>query len=260
MTKQTDFSINSFALSRALVEGALCELCLTPKPGLVDRRDNGSHPDLTFGVMERSVMLLPQYYEELADACLCGASTAEYRKIGLSAEKRMFSACGTNTHKGYIFLSGLVLISSMLFSEMRDGLSRLAMDFFTDALPVSNGSAVRAAYGTGGIIGECLSGLPSVFEAGLPAMGRRPADRGHYALGCIMEIAEDTTSFHRCGENGLSVIRKDGEILRKLIESGEDHTAWLAERNNVYRQMNLTMGGCADLLALTYAFDTVGYC
>ena len=31
------------------------ELYLTPKPGLVDLADNGSHPDLSVPIMERSI-------------------------------------------------------------------------------------------------------------------------------------------------------------------------------------------------------------
>ena len=38
-------------LAVTLVQGATRELELTPKPGLVDQLDNGSHPDLTFGLM-----------------------------------------------------------------------------------------------------------------------------------------------------------------------------------------------------------------
>ena len=49
----------------ALVRGARAELDLTPKPGLVDRRDNGSHPDLDHPRMVRSIELLPRYYDEL---------------------------------------------------------------------------------------------------------------------------------------------------------------------------------------------------
>jgi len=52
-------------LASALVVGARVELALTPKPGLVDREDNGSHPDLSFDAMARSVDLLPAYFEEL---------------------------------------------------------------------------------------------------------------------------------------------------------------------------------------------------
>ncbi len=42
-------------LASALVRGTTRELYLTPKPGLVDRADSGSHPDLSLPIMEQSI-------------------------------------------------------------------------------------------------------------------------------------------------------------------------------------------------------------
>ena len=52
-------------LASSLAAGARTELELTPKPGLVDRLDCGSHPDLSFDAMSRSIDLLPAYFEDL---------------------------------------------------------------------------------------------------------------------------------------------------------------------------------------------------
>ncbi|MRR10391.1 2-(5'-triphosphoribosyl)-3'-dephospho CoA synthase, partial [bacterium] len=41
--------------AQALVKGAAMGLYLTPKPGLVDLADRGSHPDLSLEKMERSL-------------------------------------------------------------------------------------------------------------------------------------------------------------------------------------------------------------
>jgi holo-ACP synthase CitX len=62
-------------LASCLVAGARIELALTPKPGLVDRDDNGSHPDLSYELMTRSIELLPVYYAELLDT-VAGPTTA----------------------------------------------------------------------------------------------------------------------------------------------------------------------------------------
>ena len=62
--------IDGTTMGRALIAGARAELDLTPKPGLVDGHDNGSHPDLTYDLMRRSIDLLPEYFDELvAIAC-----------------------------------------------------------------------------------------------------------------------------------------------------------------------------------------------
>lgn len=228
------------------------ELTLTPKPGLVDCLDSGSHPDLSFGTMECSVNLLPRYFEELGGCCLSGGGIKDFRMTGMAAERRMLSACGSNTHKGYIFLGGLALLAHIMYEDMRTGIRELSAEFFASSLPQSNGSQVRREYGAGGIIGECLNGLPSVFDAGIPALKNMP-DRPHYALACIMEAAEDSTSLHRCGQTGLETVRRDGQLLRAMLENGQDAEQWLLSRNEYYKKMNLTMGGCADLLALSFA-------
>lgn len=230
----------------------MLELTLTPKPGLVDCFDSGSHTDLSFGIMETSVNLLPAYFEELGNCCLAGGGIKDFRSAGLAAERRMLQACGSNTHKGYIFLSGLALLSHIMYADVRSGIKELSAEFFSSSLPQSNGSQARRDYGTGGIISECLNGLPSVFDAGIPALKAMP-DKPHYALACIMERAEDSTSLHRCGEAGLETVRSDGKLLKIMLENGQNPKNWLFSRNEYYKKMNLTMGGCADLLALSSA-------
>ena len=42
---------------------------------------------------------------------------------------------------------------------------------------------------------------------------------------------------------------------QRLIESGEDYLPWLAALNDEYRRLNLTMGGVADCMALSFALD-----
>jgi len=228
------------------------ELSLTPKPGLVDCNDNGSHPDLSFEIMESSVNLLNVYFNELGDCCLSGGNINDFRIAGLAAEKRMLDTCNSNTHKGYVFLSGLALLSHIMYEDIRTGIKELSADFFAASLPHSNGSQARNDYGTAGIIGECLNGLPSVFDAGIPALKAMP-DKPHYALACIMARAEDSTSLHRCGQVGLETVHRDGKLLKTMLENRQDAEPWLLSRNEYYKKMNLTMGGCADLLAISFA-------
>lgn len=245
-------------ISDCLTLGAKAELDLSPKPGLVDRSDSGSHEDLSYAGMLLSVSLLPRYYHELAQAALSGADVAELRSAGLAAEKRMHEICGSNAHKGYIFLSGLVLLASLRGDDLRREIKEISEGFFTSALPESNGETARRKYGTGGITGECLNGLPSVFDSALPAMEKEYAgsgctERTRFAgLAALMRTVEDTTAMHRCGREGLEIIRSDGHVLHELLKS-DSHIPWLAERNEYYKSIRLTMGGAADLLAVSCA-------
>jgi triphosphoribosyl-dephospho-CoA synthase len=267
------------ALAAALVEGAQEELDLTPKPGLVDRHDSGSHPDLSYAAMVRSVLLLPLYFDELvalrgpagADAGARG-DLAACVAAGRRAEARMHRAAGSNAHRGLIFLGGLVVLAACDASPdgeqpgegtLRRHVTDLAREFCERAEPDAEdtpGARARSEHGVQGILGEARTGLPAVFEAALPAYRAtlaRSGDRRRAALramAALMGAVDDTTALHRAGRGGLARLRSDGESLAALLDAGADPDAHLARWNDDYRRAGLTMGGVADCLALTLAF------
>ena len=290
------------ALADALVCGAREELALTPKPGLVDCVDSGSHPDLTFESMSRSIDLLSVYYAELrpllVDGCPAdsswslavaagagGQDSAGARRragatrlldlpsciaAGIRAEQRMTAHVGSNAHRGYIFLSGLLLLAAAPVpggvSEYRARIAALAAGILAanrDA-PASHGGELRRVHGMAGIHGEALAGLPAVFDHGGPALRHASAaglDRpaaAHYAMAVLMQHLQDTTAVHRCGHDGLRRLRDDGRRIQAAIESGSDHRLLLAMLNDEYRALRLTMGGVADCLALSLALEGSG--
>lgn len=86
----------------------------TPKPGLVDRRNSGSHTDMdSFTFMSSAAALYP-YFEACAKV---GRETmdrpapetfAALRPLGCEAEGEMLDATGgVNTHKGAVFSIGI---------------------------------------------------------------------------------------------------------------------------------------------------------
>jgi len=236
-------------------------LNLTPKPGLVDQINNGSHHDLTFEKMECSINLLGTYFQELNHHLDEGTSLSELKAIGQRAESRMMIHCGTNTHKGYIFLSGLFLIAAQTAPDLRVGISETAADLMNNTLEFTNGNRVRNIYNTGGIVDECLNGLPAVFEIALPLFQKKLVETQNfntasfYMMAALMCHAEDTTAYHRCGANGIHQLKSDGRQLKHLLSAGIDIVPWLNERNHLYQVMELTMGGVADLMALTFAVN-----
>jgi len=197
-------------LADALVGGAREELALTPKPGLVDRADSGSHPDLTFEAMSRSIDLLPQYFAELRSTSPSSvgaglragpaghrrtsvgaglrAGPAGHRRTrenieacihaGVRAERRMWDEVGSNAHRGYIFLGGLALLAGAPgpprnTGEFRARIVALASDILAanrEAAERSHGGELRRVHGVAGIHGEALAGLPAVFEHGRPSL------------------------------------------------------------------------------------------
>lgn len=266
------------ALAGALVEGAHRELELTPKPGLVDRVDCGSHPDLSFALMRRSLGLVADYLGEMVVSLAAGEDFGAQRAIGLRAERRLLAELGTNTHKGYIFLSGMLLIARRRARSGDEGVLRaqlcaLCAEFFTaaghDASP-TNGRRARQRFNAGGIVAEALAGYPSVFEHGLPAYraARRHAARapGHACrdaasfalLARLMQVVDDTTTLHRAGPAGLARVKRDGARLERAIAEGGDYHALLDELNRDYVRANITIGGVADMLGICYALLIAG--
>ena len=257
-------------LAATLHQGALRELAVTPKPGLVDRRDNGSHPDLSFALMSASAQLLPRYYGDLLQRFHRQDSLEGYVLAGREAETRMVQAIHTNGHKGYIFLSGLVLLAACQcqgrMTDLRPAIADLAARFFA-FLPAldSHGVRLRAQCGLGGIRVEAEAGLPAVFDHGWPAYraalaeGCLPEEAAFHLLAALMQTVEDSTAVQRCSLEGLARLRRDGQTLQKLLGQGQNPEPFLATLNEDYRRANLTMGGVADCMALTFALDAAAW-
>lgn len=253
-------------LAAALLLGLREELHLTPKPGLVDRRDSGSHPDLSYGKMSLSIDLMEEYFADLLLLLQGGAPLGALIAAGRQAETRMLRSLGTNTHKGAIFLGGLLLAAavrsqSRTSTSLRYALAVLSEEFFTLQNPEgTNGEAVRLHLSVVGILGEARAGLPALFEVALPSLrqsreeGRGQESAAFLAMSRLMQCVEDTTTLHRCGPEGLERLRGDGACLEGLILSGADVVPFLETLNEEYRRLNLTMGGVADLLGVSLGY------
>ncbi|MBN2861482.1 MAG: citrate lyase holo-[acyl-carrier protein] synthase, partial [Sphaerochaetaceae bacterium] len=110
----------SLASDRASTIGRLAqqalvqEVALTPKPGLVDGYDTGSHVDMDIQTFLRSATALGETFFRIAHtAMVCQDADLPtlfpvLRQIGIDGERSMFDATdNVNTHKGMIFSCGL---------------------------------------------------------------------------------------------------------------------------------------------------------
>lgn len=115
--------LNDFFKGRAADAAAACavrallyEVSTTPKPGLVDRNNSGSHKDMDFFTfLDSSAALIPWFRDFF---CVgwdhCDETDAQIfsrlRFAGQEAETSMFAATKhVNTHKGLIFASAIIL-------------------------------------------------------------------------------------------------------------------------------------------------------
>ena len=104
-----------YIIAHLATQALQAELDTTPKPGLVDKDNNGAHRDMDHALMQLSINTLHPYFVRLA---LLGFSDTlpshtVIRDAGIEAEKAMLAATnGVNTHKGALFSMGLAVVAA----------------------------------------------------------------------------------------------------------------------------------------------------
>ncbi|MGI5977576.1 MAG: citrate lyase holo-[acyl-carrier protein] synthase [Candidatus Limivicinus sp.] len=258
------------------VQSLIDEVCTTPKPGLVDCSNCGSHSDMDIFSFSAGASALFPYFEK----CVCtGQQTAEaspekcfalLRAEGLNAEQRMFEFTGgENTHKGAVFSLGIMCgaagrvwrpeggcCEEDLFAQAAALADTAARKDLASPFTDSNGLRLYASLGIKGIRGEAAAGFPSVKNTGLPAfreylskgMGKNYA--GVLTLLQLAACVADTNMLHRGGPEGAAAGR---ERAKALVADGRIPKAdEVRKLDEWFIENNLSPGGCADLLAIVY--------
>ncbi len=220
------------ALAGQAARALMYEVCTTPKPGLVDRHNNGSHRDMDlFTFLDSTAALLPYWHQAVSigqeTAGLLPEETfARLREAGLAAERAMFRATGgVNTHKGAVFSLGCVLgaagrlwtpegpcrDAARLLAECALMSASAAEEAFSALTPETArtfGARLYLETGLRGIRGEVAGGFPSVLETGLPTLrallreGVSLERAGISVLLALMARTSDTNLIARGGPEG----------------------------------------------------------
>ena len=251
----------------------LYEACTTPKPGLVDRENSGSHRDMDIFSFLSGVSSLNPYFSECFDI---GYQTTQLppeetflqlRLPGKMAEGQLFFATkGVNTHKGAVFLMGvlcgvlgrfsgsLVPFSPRVLDELAAMTCGITQKELQNSPKITVGERFFADHSIGGIRWEAENGLPTVKNHGFPALktalknGRTLEEAGCHALLAMMANAEDTALLNRGGMEGWQWAKKRAaQILQDGVTAEALRTL---DREMIER--NLSPGGSADLLAVCY--------
>ena len=258
------------------VQSLIDEVNTTPKPGLVDRRNNGSHTDMNLTHFIKSANALKGYFKECFEI---GQTTATLppqetfpllRKAGIVADETMYCATGgINTHKGAIYLMGILCGSigrlwtveqpfasvSAITAVCAQLVSDTVAADFANAKPTA-GIQLYQQYGIRGIRGEVASGLPAVTAIGLPVYkellqrGLSPNDAGAVTLLHLIAQVQDTNLYHRGGQEGALWAAQSAHCL--LCPNPHPSLAEIEALDDAFIKRNLSPGGCADLLAVTY--------
>ena len=264
-------------LADLAVEALIDEADLSPKPGLVDRRSNGAHHDMTLALMHASALALWPCLRNMAQAAqsigtISQPLRASLGLLGREGETAMLAAThGVNTHRGAIWALGLLVAAKALApnadaSALAARAGRIAL-FDDPAMPQqhSHGLQVRQRYGTSGAREQAQQGFPAVIGHGLPQLLRSRAagaSETHArldALLAIMAVLSDTCVLWRSGPAGLAAVQQGAQAV--LAAGGSATLAGrrqLRELDQQLLHLNASPGGAADLLAACLFLDKAG--
>ena len=265
--------LKSRTVARLACQALLYEVNATPKPGLVDRSNSGSHRDMDIFTFCASTSALFPYFESCARLGMAQSDPealfSEIRLKGRAAEGEMLHATGgVNTHKGAIFSMGLLCAAAgrlpcsqwtaqallSLCAEMTRGLTERDFAGLTEESARTSGQRLYLRHGITGVRGQAEAGFPLVRDVGLPALeaalhrGLSINDACLAALTALMSENTDTNVISRSSTARLQQLRSDVSLL--LSSEPFPDVDRLLELDRELIRENISPGGSADLLAL----------
>ena len=272
-----------YIIAHLATQALQAELDTTPKPGLVDKDNNGAHRDMDYALMQRSIDTLHPYFVKLA---LLGCadtlpSHTAIRDAGIEAEKAMLSATnGVNTHKGALFSMGLAVVAAaheerkiaaneeQILKE-RNGGEDILVSLHTTikalaaSFPDTNGThgskAKLLSKGTTAIKGaldNAREGYEMLFAEWLPFYIERRKEHDahtlHKTLLRIMCDLDDTNVIYR---TDLATAEEVKQEARALLDNFSE--AALKDMDRHYTTRNISPGGAADMLSLTIFIGSI---
>ena len=256
------------------------EICLSPKPGLVDMNNNGAHQDMNFQTFIKSISAISSWFENFYQYGKSNAnmSTSDFlvniRPIGLECEKAMFDATNqVNTHKGGIFAFGLLLSTIGKLTQLKlpvtapiicNEVANICQGMVENELSHNNhhnsvGERLFKQHNLTGARGEAESGYKTVNQISLPVY-QKMLNSGYseesallQAMLYLLAYNQDTNLVSRGGLEGLNFVHKEA---RDLINQGgimqQNGREKMLRLDDELIKRNLSPGGSADLIAVTW--------
>ena len=272
-----------YIIAHLATQALQAELDTTPKPGLVDKDNNGAHRDMDYALMQRSIDTLHPYFVKLA---LLGCadtlpSHTAIRDAGIEAEKAMLSATnGVNTHKGALFSMGLAVVAAaheerkiaaneeQILKERNGGEDVLVslqttIKALSASFPDTNGThgskAKLLSKGTTAIKGaldNAREGYEMLFAEWLPFYIERRKEHDahtlHKTLLRIMCNLDDTNVIYRTDLATAEEVKQEARVLLDSFSK-----AALKDMDRHYTTRNISPGGAADMLSLTIFIGSI---
>lgn len=269
----------AFEIAAMSTRALLYEVSVTPKPGLVDYANTGAHRDMNQFTFIDSISALTSYFYEFTLKGLRFEGTAgqlfqALRYIGRRAEEAMHVATGNvNTHKGIIFSFGIICAAvGYLQHHGRlsdvDSLLQLCAAMAAESLGElaaipkkvvsTHGEQVFSQYGLSGIRGEAAGGFLHVKSISLPVLRQLLEaklsfnDAGAIALLHLIAKVDDTNIVARSNVEQLRMIQRKVQDLLQTVSEPQELLQAASALDQEFIRQNISPGGCADLLAITF--------
>lgn len=253
-----------FLLSYLAVQSIKAELDTTPKPGLVDKADNGAHSDMDYNLMLKSIYSLHPHFTKLS--CLAYNEDVinidKIKTIGIEAEKQMlFTTNGVNTYKGALFSMGLVLYAASYLCQQRDKVQEQQLQKTIKLLSTkfsqpddTHGKKVIEKHNIKGALNSAIDGYTLLFYEWLPFYRKHRNEEYSLIklLLFIMTNLDDTNIYYRKGEEVVAHVKQQAQEI--LDDFSIDRVEKL---NREFVKENISPGGAADMLSLTLFIDSI---
>lgn len=263
-----------YIIAHLATQALQAELDTTPKPGLVDKDNNGAHRDMDYALMQLSINTLHPYFVRLAFLGFADTlpSHTVIRDAGIEAEKAMLEATnGVNTHKGALFSMGLAVVAAAYeekkaaankeergkereeeyLSSLQLTIKALAASF-SDTSGTHGSKAKQLSNGTTtikGALDNAREGYEKLFAEWLPFYNERrkshDAHALHKTLLRIMCDLDDTNVIYRTNVATAEEVKQEA---RALLASFEE--AYAAEDKEKCASAIEEKCASAELLAL----------
>ncbi len=269
----------SCKIGAAAQKSLLLELVAYPKPGLVTPFSNGSHQDMNFMTFVKSIAALGLCFRECAAA---GSDTSSLdrrdvltylKEIGRKGEKAMYKATlGVNTHKGAIFLLGLLCGAAGRLAKSQLTLTPSALAETASAfvqgiverelknrgsLEGTSGERAYANYGITGARGEAERGFPLALKASIKLKVLETEGYGFYsrayAAHVLMEIIAENADTNLIARGGIAALHDVQLMAKEVLAAGgmlvDKGRSKIYEMEKEMIKRNLSPGGSADILS-----------
>ena len=263
-----------YIIAHLATQALQAELDTTPKPGLVDKDNNGAHRDMDHALMQLSINTLHPYFVRLAFLGFADTlpSHTVIRDAGIEAEKAMLEATnGVNTHKGALFSMGLAVVAAAYeekkaaankeergkereeeyLSSLQLTIKALAASF-PDTSGTHGSKAKQLSNGTitiKGALDNAREGYEKLFAEWLPFYNERRKNHDAHALHKtllrIMCDLDDTNIIYRTNVVTAEEVKQEA---RALLASFEE--AYAAEDKEKCASAIEEKCASAELLAL----------